>query len=85
VGSHINLGITLGIKTIDMLLLDGELITKGQALFFLIAMSLFAIFMIVLYRQDFERDPKYFRGTWKIFVGIIVVFAVLFSIVLSRK
>jgi len=69
-----------------MVLLDeGELITKGQALFFLVVMALFAIVMIFLYKQDFKRDASYFKGTWKIFVGIIVVFAVLFSIVMSRK
>ena len=68
-----------------MTLLDGELITKGQALFFIIVMTLFALFMIVLYRQDFKRDASYFKGTWKIFLAIIVVFTALFMIVLSRK
>jgi len=61
------------------------MITKGQALFFLIAMGLFAVFMLILYKQDFKRDSSYFKGTWKIFLGIIVVFCVLFMIVLSRK
>jgi hypothetical protein len=68
-----------------MVLLDGELVTKGQALFFLVIMSLFAVLMIVLYRQDFKRDSSYFKGTWKIFVGIILVFTFLFMIVMSRK
>jgi hypothetical protein len=68
-----------------MVLLDGELITKGQGLFFIGFAAVFAVVMIVLYRQDFKRDSSYFKGTWKIFFGIIIVFAVLFSIVLSRK
>jgi|GEM_PF-738781 len=68
-----------------MILLDGEMITKGQALFFLIVMALFAVLMIFLYKQDYKRDAGYFKGTWKIFVGIIVVFTVLFMIVMSRK
>jgi hypothetical protein len=68
-----------------MVLLDGELITKGQGLFFIGFAAVFAVIMIVLYRQDFKRDSAYFKGTWKIFLGIIIVFAVLFSIVLSRK
>lgn len=68
-----------------MVLLDGELITKGQGLFFIGFAAVFAVVMIVLYRQDFKRDSTYFKGTWKIFIGIILVFAVLFSIVLSRK
>jgi hypothetical protein len=68
-----------------MTLLEGELITKGQALFFLVAMSIFAVIMVFVYKQDFKRDASYFKGTWKIFAGIIIVFAVLFSIVLSRK
>ena len=67
------------------MLLEGELITKGQALFFLIAMSFFAVLMIVLYRQDFKRDGSYFKGTWKIFVGIIAVFTLLFMIVLEQE
>jgi len=61
------------------------MITKGQALFFLIAMSIFAFIMVFLYKQDFKRDSSYFKGTWKIFIGIIVVFSALFMIVLSRK
>ncbi len=68
-----------------MVLLEGELITKGQALFFIGFAAVFAVVMIFLYRQDFKRDSSYFKGTWKIFLGIILVFAVLFSIVLSRK
>ena len=68
-----------------MTLLDGEMITKGQALFFLVIMSLFAIVMIVLYKQDYKRDAGYFKGTWKIFIGIIVIFTLLFMIVMSRK
>jgi uncharacterized integral membrane protein len=68
-----------------MVLLEGELVTKGQALFFLIVMALFAVLMVFLYKQDFKRDASYFKGTWKIFLGIIIVFAVLFSIVMSRK
>lgn len=71
----------------NMTLLDasGEMITKGQALFFLIIMALFAVLMIFLYKQDYKRDASYFKGTWKIFVGIIVVFGLLFMIVMSRK
>lgn len=68
-----------------MVLLEGEMVTKGQALFFIIAMAVFAIIMVMLYKQDFKRDKTYFKGTWKIFLGIIVVFTVLFMIVLSRK
>lgn len=68
-----------------MVLLEGELVTKGQALFFLVAMAFFAALMIFLYKQDFKRDANYFKGTWKIFVAIIVVFTALFMIVLSRS
>ena len=68
-----------------ILLEEGELITKGQGLFFLGFAAIFGVILIFLYRQDFKRDSAYFKGTWKIFVGIILVFAVLFSIVLSRK
>jgi hypothetical protein len=68
-----------------MVLLEGEMVTKGQGLFFIIVMAIFAVFMVYLYRQDFKRDAGYFKGTWKIFVGIIVVFTLLFMIVLSRK
>lgn len=68
-----------------MVLLEGEMVTKGQALFFIIAMAVFAMIMVVLYRQDFKRDANYFKGTWKIFIAIIAVFTLLFMIVLSRK
>jgi hypothetical protein len=68
-----------------MILLEGELVTKGQALFFIVFAAVFAVVMIVLYRQDFKRDASYFKGTWKIFVGIIAIFTFLFMIVLSRK
>ena len=68
-----------------MLLEDLGMITKGQVLFFIIAMALFGVLMIILYNQDRKRDSNYFKGTWKIFVGIIVVFSILFAIVMSRK
>jgi hypothetical protein len=67
------------------LLEEGELISKDQALFFLVIMAIFAVVMVFLYKQDFKRDKSYFKGTWKIFLGIIVLFALLFSIVMSRK
>ena len=77
----------MNIQYTNMILLDasGEMISKGQALFFLIVMTLFAVLMVFLYKQDYKRDATYFKGTWKIFLAIIVVFAVLFMIVLSRK
>ena len=68
-----------------VLLEEGQLITKGQALFFLIAMAVFAVVMVFLYKQDFMRDKSYFKGTWKIFLGIIILFTLLLSIVMSRK
>jgi glucan phosphoethanolaminetransferase (alkaline phosphatase superfamily) len=66
------------------MLLDA-LITKGQALFFLIAMSCFGVLMIVLYRKDRKRDPNYFRGTWKIFAAIILIVSILFLFVMSQS
>lgn len=67
------------------ILLEGELITKGQGLFFLISMSLFGILIIALYRKDRSRDVNYFKGTWKVFLALIVVVTLLFMIVMSRK
>jgi len=61
------------------------LITKGQALFFMFAMTMFGALMIVLYRQDKKRDASYFKGTWKIFVVIIAVFMALYLFVISQS
>jgi hypothetical protein len=66
------------------MLLDA-LITKGQALFFIIVMALFAMLMVVLYRQDRKRDASYFKGTWKIFIVIIAVFTALYLFVISQS
>ena len=66
-------------------MLLAALITKGQALFFLIAMSCFGVLMITLYRKDRKRDPNYFRGTWKIFAAIIVIVSILFLFVMSQS
>jgi len=66
-------------------MLLAALITKGQALFFLIAMSCFGVLMIVLYRKDRKRDPNYFRGTWKIFAAIILIVSILFLFVMSQS
>jgi len=66
------------------MLLEEQLITKGQMLFFLIAMALFAIVMMFLYRQDKKRDKDYFKGTWKIFIVLILIVTVLFLFVLSQ-
>ncbi|HSY76817.1 MAG TPA: hypothetical protein VK890_08170, partial [Bacteroidia bacterium] len=61
------------------------LITKGQALFFLIAMACFGALMIYLYGKDRKRDAEYFRGTWKIFAVIIAVFTLLYLFVVSQS
>lgn len=66
------------------MLLDA-LITKGQALFFLVAMALFGMLMIYLYRKDRKRDADYFKGTWKIFAVIIIVVTCLFLFVISQS
>lgn len=66
------------------MLLDA-LITKGQALFFIIVMALFAMLMVVLYKQDRKRDATYFKGTWKIFIVIIAVFTALYLFVISQS
>ncbi|MGP8217757.1 MAG: hypothetical protein ACLQQ4_19485 [Bacteroidia bacterium] len=66
------------------MLLDA-LITKGQALFFLVAMACFGVLMIYLYRLDRKRDASYFKGTWKIFVVIIIIVTCLFLFVLSQS
>jgi phosphatidylglycerophosphate synthase len=67
------------------MLLEEQLITKGQMLFFLIAMAVFAMVIMVLYRQDKKRDKAYFKGTWKVFFILIVIVTVLFLFVLSQK
>lgn len=67
------------------MLLDEQLVTKGQMLFFLIAMAVFAIVIMFLYRQDKKRDKEYFKGTWVIFAALIVIVSILFLFVLSQK
>jgi len=69
---------------VNAILLDA-LITKGQALFFLIAMACFGVLMIYLYGKDRKRDASYFKGTWKIFAVIILVVTCLFLFVMSQS
>jgi hypothetical protein len=64
---------------------EGILISKGQMLFFLICVLLFGALMIVLYKQDIKRSPDYFKGTWKVFVGMFIVMALIVIIFMSRK
>jgi len=66
------------------MLLDA-LITKGQALFFLIAMTCFGGLMVYLYGKDKKRDASYFKGTWKIFAVIIIIVTCLFLFVISQS
>lgn len=67
------------------MLLEEKLITKGQMLFFLIAMAVFAIVIMVLYRQDKKRDKEYFKGTWVIFGVLILIMSFLYLFVISQK
>jgi len=67
------------------MLLEEPLLSKGQLFFFLIAMICFAAIMMILYRQDKKRDKDYFKGTWQIFVVLIIIVTVLFLFVLSQK
>ena len=67
------------------MLLEEQLITKGQILFFLVAMAAFAGLMMFLYNKDKKRDAAYFKGTWKIFAVLILVVTILFLFVMSQK
>jgi hypothetical protein len=67
------------------MLLEDTLITKGDQLFFLIAMACFGGLMVFLYRKDRKRDKEYFKGTWQIFAVLIAIVTVLFLFVLSQK
>ena len=64
---------------------QNHLITKGQMLFFLVAMAAFAVLMMFLYKQDKKRDKEYFKGTWQIFAVLIIIVTVLFFFVISQK
>ncbi len=72
-------------NTILARILIDELLTKNQVLFFLGAMFLFSILMMVLYRQDKKRDKEYFKGTWIIFGVLMLIVTLLFLFVLSQK
>jgi hypothetical protein len=67
------------------MLLDDLLLSKGQILFFLVAMAAFAFLMIFLYTKDKKRDASYFKGTWKIFAVLIIIVTILFLFVMSQK
>jgi hypothetical protein len=66
------------------MLLDA-LITKGQGIFFLIAMAGFGVLMMFLYKQDKKRDAKYFKGTWMIFVVLMLIVTFLFLFVIMQS
>lgn len=67
------------------MLLDDLLLSKGQILFFLVAMAAFASLMMFLYNKDKKRDADYFKGTWKIFAVLILIVTILFLFVMSQK
>ena len=67
------------------MLLDDLLLSKGQLLFFLVAMAAFAFLMMYLYTKDKKRDADYFKGTWKIFAVLILIVTILFLFVMSQK
>ncbi len=52
--------------------------SSGQfyfALFFLVA---FIIGMIYAYRGDIKKNPKYFKGSFKILISFIVIYGIYF-------
>jgi len=67
------------------MLLDDFLLSKGQLLFFLVAMAAFGVLIMYLYTKDKKRDADYFKGTWKIFAVLILIVTILFLFVMSQK
>jgi uncharacterized membrane-anchored protein len=67
------------------ILLDDLMLSKGQLLFFIMAMAAFGFLMLYLYTKDKKRDADYFKGTWKIFAVLILIVTILFLFVMSQK
>lgn len=54
--------------------------TSDQILFAAIALVIFTIAMIFLYRKDLALHKKHYKGTIWVLVGFIAFFALLFFI-----
>ena len=57
--------------------------TRGRIIFTIVFLVLFIIGMVWAYGKDKKDKPKYFKGTWKILLLIIIVFVLYY--IATRK
>lgn len=55
--------------------------TTGRIAFALIFFVAFVLIMVYAYRKDLKINRSQFPETWKILVGILLIFSILFFIV----
>ena len=51
--------------------------SKGQLIFAIGFVIAFTIFIIWSYRKDRKKNPKYFKGSFWVFVGFLVFIVLL--------
>jgi len=49
--------------------------SEGQIAFVIFFVTVFAIALVWAYKKDRPTNRKYYTGTWKVFVTIVLVFS----------
>ena len=57
--------------------------SSGQLTFALVFFIGFIIFMVFAYRGDRKTTREYYKGAWKVLIGIIVMFVILYGLMRS--
>ncbi len=52
--------------------------TKGRIIFAIFFLIVFIGYLIWAYRKDIAKNPKYFKGSFKILLAIIGIYAAYF-------
>ena len=52
--------------------------SSGQFYFALFFLILFIIALIYAYRKDIQKNPKYYKGTLKILISLILIYGAYF-------
>jgi threonine/homoserine/homoserine lactone efflux protein len=56
------------------------MMSKGQLIFALFFIVIFAVAMIIAYRKDIAKNKPYYKGTYKTILAIVGVYVLYFAL-----
>lgn len=54
--------------------------TSGRIAFLIFFLLVFGLSLVYAYRKDIKKNPKYFKGSYKVILALIVIYSLYFAL-----